>query len=531
MKTAKRTVLARVEVTDKGPPSEFKLLPMGKFKATKLIGGEGIVELEYELTPEKAKEIADWAAERQAAGVQFMLDYNHNSLEPGADADAIEAAAWYDVELREDGLWAVNVKWEPEAVERLKTDKVRYFSPAFDHTDELEVLDYVNGALVNIPALDQKPLMAASAVAYQAAPIVDGAWDGAAAVKRLQKWASSDGSGKRETIDWKKLARGFAYVEGDGKTLAQLKLPHHDIRGGKFVTVKQGVIAAAAALQGGRGGVSIASADVPAVRRHLERHYHQWGAKAPWETEKATMKTLASHLSEHEMPLDEMAKKSGLSKDKLKAFMDGEKPTDDELAALAKGLGEKHEDLKAMCDAADGDDGDEDEDEGGDDDEGGDGKEKASALVRGSRELLSLLGAKSLSEAKGIIAGLKSSAEGTKDMAARLAALETKSRKSEVEELITQGFADGKLNKELEKWARKMGEKDPEELRGFLSAAPVRFGKSSRRLTAEEEAELEKQAGGEPTASQRSVASSLGVDAGKLKEGLDKKRAAGAVRS
>lgn len=53
------------------------------------------------------------------------------------------------------------------------------------------------------------------AVPFVAAPVVDKAWDAAGARKRLKAWASSDGSGDKDKIDWAKYAKGFAYVRSE----------------------------------------------------------------------------------------------------------------------------------------------------------------------------------------------------------------------------------------------------------------------------------------------------------------------------
>ena len=63
------------------------------------------------------------------------------------------------------------------------------------------------------------------------------------------------------------------------------KLPHHLAASHK--TVRSGVIAAGNALMGSRGGVhGIPKDELPGVKAHLEKHYHEFGLKAPWE-EKA----------------------------------------------------------------------------------------------------------------------------------------------------------------------------------------------------------------------------------------------------
>ncbi len=107
-------------------------------------------------------------------------------------------------------------------------------------------------------------------------------WDGDAAEQRLREWASSDGSGDKETIDWPKYRRGFAwYDENDPEDFEAYKLPHHDIIDGEFRVVRGGVIAASNALEGSRGGVDIPDEDRPGVRSHLNREREKFDGLDP----------------------------------------------------------------------------------------------------------------------------------------------------------------------------------------------------------------------------------------------------------
>ena len=107
-------------------------------------------------------------------------------------------------------------------------------------------------------------------------------WDGDAAVKRLRKWASSDGSGKKDKIDFDKYAQGFAWFDADNKeAFSSYKLPHQDIIDGKLKTVWRGVIAAMGALLGARGGVDIPDVQRKATYNHLAAHYRQFDEDPP----------------------------------------------------------------------------------------------------------------------------------------------------------------------------------------------------------------------------------------------------------
>lgn len=121
------------------------------------------------------------------------------------------------------------------------------------------------------------------AVAFSKTPASDsGSWDGDAARGRLAKWASSDGSGDKDKMNWSKYARGFAYVDaGEKDNFGGYKLPHHDVKDGKLVSAWGGVRAAMSALLGGRGGTSIPEGDRKAVYNHLAKEYKVQGKEAP----------------------------------------------------------------------------------------------------------------------------------------------------------------------------------------------------------------------------------------------------------
>lgn len=94
----------------------------------------------------------------------------------------------------------------------------------------------------------------------------------------LVKWASKDGTGEKDTINWAKLASGFASY--DAHTLdnfGSYKFLHHDIvkdeKGeDRFALSWEGLKTAMAALLGEVEGESI-SDDVKAAYDHLASHY------------------------------------------------------------------------------------------------------------------------------------------------------------------------------------------------------------------------------------------------------------------
>lgn len=133
--------------------------------------------------------------------------------------------------------------------------------------------------------VERRVIEGKGAVPYEAHPPKDtGKWDASAAVKRLRKWASADGSGSSDHIAWTKYRQAFAWMDPQRThEFGGFKLPHHDVLDGALVTPKSGVIAAGDALMGDRGGVKIPPGDVASVKAHLAKHYHQFDLKAPWE--------------------------------------------------------------------------------------------------------------------------------------------------------------------------------------------------------------------------------------------------------
>lgn len=366
-------------------------------------------------------------------GNRFSFDYEHRALHAAQSGEGpAPAAGWYELELRDDGLWAVNIEWTDRAAAYLRAKEYRYFSPAFHVDPEGHVTDLLNVALTNLPATrDMEPLVAATAVPFEAGPVISGAWDGDAAEGRLRRWASSDGSGDKNTIDWGKYAKGFGYFDAPGSHLGNYHLPHHDVQNGRLVVSRRGVEAAAAAVQGSRGA-STPAADLDAVKNHLAKHYREWNATAPWETdthtrpmEVPTMKTLFAALS-----LSESASES------------------EAVAAVARL------------------------------------KETTSSIV-------ALTGREALPEAMGVIAGWKSEAAKVPALAAKLEEIEGAQKLAKIDALISAGTTDGKITPATEEFFRAMGRQDLSQLEAFLSVATPVVPTAAVREPAHEDAVVE----------------------------------------
>lgn len=136
----------------------------------------------------------------------------------------------------------------------------------------------------------------------------DRAWDAGEATGRVKKWASSDGSGDPDKIDFSKLAKAYFWqaTAGDGgPKIGDLKLPFADIIGGKLTAVWRGVTAGAQRLSQTDG------VEKAAVQKKMSAYYSkaakQFGddsIKPPWASGSAAadgeqLAALRAHLADH----------------------------------------------------------------------------------------------------------------------------------------------------------------------------------------------------------------------------------------
>jgi hypothetical protein len=134
-------------------------------------------------------------------------------------------------------------------------------------------------------------------VPFQDLPLAerDRPWDGRAAERRVRRWASKDGSGDKDQMNWRKFRQAFLMFNRDDlENFGSYKLPIADVIGGELRAVPRGIFAAAVVLQGGRGGVDeFDEGDIERAKRHLSRYYRKMreefdddSIQAPWERER-----------------------------------------------------------------------------------------------------------------------------------------------------------------------------------------------------------------------------------------------------
>ena len=106
----------------------------------------------------------------------------------------------------------------------------------------------------------------------------DRSWDGDAAEKRVRKWADAEDEPNEKYRD------AHVWYDADKKdNFTAYKLLIADVVDGKLVAVPRGVMAAAAVMQGSRGGVDLPRDDVDRVKSHLAKYYMKMDDQAPWE--------------------------------------------------------------------------------------------------------------------------------------------------------------------------------------------------------------------------------------------------------
>jgi len=116
--------------------------------------------------------------------------------------------------------------------------------------------------------------------AFQDLPLADRdrEWDGAAAERRVRAWAGAEDEPNQRYRD------AHVWYDADAKqNFTAYKLLVADVVDGSLVAVPRGVFAAAAVLQGSRGGIDLPAKDVDRVRSHLAKYYAKLGDTPPWE--------------------------------------------------------------------------------------------------------------------------------------------------------------------------------------------------------------------------------------------------------
>ncbi len=115
---------------------------------------------------------------------------------------------------------------------------------------------------------------------FQDLPLADRdrEWDGAAAEKRVRKWADAEDEPNEQYRD------AHVWYDADKKdNFTAYKLLITDVIDGDLKVVPRGLMASGNIMQGGRGGVDLPKDDIDRVKSHLAKYYKKMGDTAPWE--------------------------------------------------------------------------------------------------------------------------------------------------------------------------------------------------------------------------------------------------------
>ena len=119
-----------------------------------------------------------------------------------------------------------------------------------------------------------------SVTAFHDLPLADRdrEWDGGAAEKRVRQWAdATDGPNA-------KYRDAHVWYDAENKdNFTAYKLLIADVIGGELRAVPRGVMAAAAVMQGSRGGVDLPKRDIDRVKSHLAKYYAKMDDTPPWD--------------------------------------------------------------------------------------------------------------------------------------------------------------------------------------------------------------------------------------------------------
>lgn len=229
------------------------------------------------------------------------LDATHRGLAVTSAGDPDqEVEEWRWVEMSADAVLPDDIKASLHApknalqelgVFRAVPGDAATTSLLSDFVDDGDATDIFDGDDNDTAGLVVHSIATRGVVPHKEFPLVETTWDADAAVSRWRSWASSDGSGKRESIDWKKYAECFLWFDSDDvENFASYKFPHHDIVSGKPVTVWQGVVAAAARIGQAK---DIPTTDIAKMKQHLADHYKEFGKPAPWQKRSLDNLTVA----------------------------------------------------------------------------------------------------------------------------------------------------------------------------------------------------------------------------------------------
>lgn len=144
------TLLSKIEMPNigKNAPEEILLFKWGLNRTLK-----GPVYL----TKEGAKEII---ASYEDDGRALSFDIEHKTFDPVASSQDRKSGGFFRLSIKEDGLYATDIKWVPKIAEEIKNGEWGWISPAIIKSSIGVIKKILNVALTNLPATKNiKPLL------------------------------------------------------------------------------------------------------------------------------------------------------------------------------------------------------------------------------------------------------------------------------------------------------------------------------------------------------------------------------------
>ncbi len=125
-----------------GPPTAFRI-----WKAGANVTDHGPTLF----TDRSAKMLLEEQARR---GNRYSFDINHLALNKEAPLESQRSVGWFDIDVRNGELWAVNCEFADFVRDGLTKEPPawKYHSPAYDVTEDGEVISLLNIAITNTPA-------------------------------------------------------------------------------------------------------------------------------------------------------------------------------------------------------------------------------------------------------------------------------------------------------------------------------------------------------------------------------------------
>lgn len=122
-----------------------------------------------------------------------------------------------------------------------------------------------------------------SVVPYQDLPLADAdsRWNSEVAIERVREFTKSEDAPTRT------YKNAFLYYDREASDLFEsYKLPIADVIDGELKVVPRAIFAAAAALNGARGGVDLPASDVEGVKANVNKYYEKMDMESPLKTKK-----------------------------------------------------------------------------------------------------------------------------------------------------------------------------------------------------------------------------------------------------